>query len=71
MILKDNVPVSRSRVAHLRVYHLAIASVVPAALHGIAWDFECPTAVERILWRAATVAVAARLLLGLLTSYLA
>ena len=70
-ISNDNVPVSRSLLAHPGVYLLAAAPAMFGSLHATARDFEFPSATERILWRAATVTATASPFLGLLTIPLA
>ncbi|KAK3939989.1 hypothetical protein QBC46DRAFT_386386, partial [Diplogelasinospora grovesii] len=64
-IPNDNIPVSDSRVAHPGVFLLAFASGLFGAMHAIAWHFEFPSTVEKILWQTATVVSAGSPLVGL------
>ena len=43
-------------------YHMVVATIIGivfGGLHCIAWNFTYPTDVERLLWRSASVAIAA------------
>ncbi|KAH0553481.1 hypothetical protein GP486_006450 [Trichoglossum hirsutum] len=66
-IPNDNIPISRNRVAHPGVFLLAFVSGLFGAMHAIAWKFEFPTMVERILWQTATVVAAGSPMVGLTT----
>ena len=70
-IPNDNIPIVRNSSVHPGVFLLALASGLFGALHAIAWNFEFPTAVERILWRTATVVAAGSPMVGLITIPLA
>ncbi|KAI9858556.1 MAG: hypothetical protein M1824_004292 [Vezdaea acicularis] len=67
----DNIPLSKSHVAHSAVVFLAFASGLFGALHAFAWDFEFPSRVERYLWRTATCVAAGSPFVGLITIPLA
>lgn len=66
-IPNDNVPIFDGRITHPGVFLLALASGLFGALHAIAWNFEFPSHVEKILWQTATVVAAGSPVLGLLT----
>ena len=53
-IPNDNIPIVLNSSIHLGIFLLALASGLFGALHAIAWNFEFPTVVERILWWTAT-----------------
>lgn len=59
-------PYKGSNEAHPAVYLLALASGLFSAIHAIAWDFEFPTRVEKLLWHVATAVSAASPVVGLL-----
>jgi hypothetical protein len=64
-IPNDNIPISDNSVAHPGVFFLAFASGLFGAVHAIAWHFEFPSTVEKILWQTATVVAAASPVTGL------
>lgn len=66
-IPNDSIMISESRIAHSAVLFLALASGLFGAMHAIAWHFEFPSAVERILWQTATVVAAGSPVVGLVT----
>ena len=66
-IPNDNIPIVRNSLAHPGIFLLAVASGLFGALHAIAWNFDFPTAIERIFWHTATVIAAASPLVGLIT----
>jgi hypothetical protein len=66
-ISNDNILISRSSSAHSAIPLLAFASGLLGAMHAIAWNFEFPTVVERILWQMATVVAAGSPVTGLIT----
>ena len=66
-IPNDNIPIVRNSSAHPGVLLLAVASGLFGALHAIAWNFDFPTAIERIFWHTATVIAAVSPLVGLIT----
>lgn len=70
-IPNDNIPIVRNSSVHPGVFLLALVSGLFGALHAIAWHFEFPTAVERILWQTATVVAAGIPMAGLITIPLA
>lgn len=70
-IPNDNIPISQSTVAHPSVFLLAFASGLFGAMHAIAWHFEFPSTVERILWQTATIVAAGSPVFGLVTIPLA
>lgn len=63
----DNVPAFDGRITHPGVFLLALVSGLFGDLHAIAWNFEFPSTVEKILWQTATVIAAGSPVLGLLT----
>lgn len=65
-IPNDNIPISENHVAHPGVFFLAFASGLFGAMHAIAWNFEFPSTVERILWQTATVVAAGSPVVGLI-----
>ncbi|KAK8078269.1 hypothetical protein PG996_004439 [Apiospora saccharicola] len=65
-IPNDNIPISQNQWAHPGIFLLALTSALFEALHAIAWNFEFPTLVEKILWHIATIASAASPVAGLL-----
>jgi hypothetical protein len=54
-VKNDNIPMGTSQIAHVAIPVLAVMSAAFGCFHLIAWDFEFPTDVEKILWRIATV----------------
>lgn len=66
-IPNDNIMMTESRVAHSSVLLLAFSSGLFGAMHAIAWHFEFPSTVEKILWQTATVIAAASPVVGLIT----
>jgi hypothetical protein len=66
-IPNDNIPIVRNSSVHPGVFLLALSSGLFGAMHAIAWKFEFPTRVERILWRTATVIAAVSPMVGLIT----
>lgn len=66
-IPNDNIPIVRNSSAHPGILLLAVASGLFGALHAIAWNFDFPTAIERIFWHTATVIAAVSPLVGLIT----
>lgn len=65
-IPNDNVPTSSSSMVHPAMPLLALASGLFGAMHAIAWNFEFPTAIEKILWRTATAVAAGSPVIGLI-----
>ncbi|KAK2606239.1 hypothetical protein QQS21_003287 [Conoideocrella luteorostrata] len=71
-IPNDNIPIYEgSNDVHPAVYLLALASGLFGAIHAIAWYFEFPTDVEKLLWQIATGISAASPVVGLLAIPLA
>ena len=66
-IPNDNIPIVRNSSVHPGILLLAVASGLFGALHAIAWNFDFPTAIERIFWHTATVIAAVSPLVGLIT----
>ena len=66
-IKNDNVPIVPNSLVHPAVFLLAFASGVFGAIHAIAWNFEFPTAAEKVCWRIATVVAAGSPMAGLIT----
>ena len=66
-IKNDNVPVVRDSSVHPAIFLLAFASGLFGAIHAIAWNFEFPTAGEKLYWRIATVVAAVSPVVGLIT----
>ncbi|PON25741.1 hypothetical protein TGAM01_v205178 [Trichoderma gamsii] len=65
-IPNDNIPIYRgNNDVHPVVYLLALSSGLFGAIHAIAWHFEFPTKVERLLWQIATCISAASPVVGL------
>jgi len=64
-IPNDNIPISDNGVAHPGVFLLAFSSGLFGAMHAIAWHFEFPSTVEKILWQTATVVAATSPVVGL------
>ncbi|KGO36578.1 hypothetical protein PEXP_104390 [Penicillium expansum] len=54
-IKNDNIPLGSSKTAHMAIPTLAVMSAAFGCLHLIAWNFEFPTDIEKILWRVATI----------------
>lgn len=66
-IPNDNIPVYMgNNDVHPVVYLLALSSGLFGAIHAIAWHFEFPTEVERLLWQMATCISAASPVVGLI-----
>ena len=70
-IPNDNIPIMQDSSAHPGILLLALVSGLFGALHAIAWNFDFPTAIERIFWQTATVIAAVSPLVGLITIPLA
>lgn len=66
-IKNDNLPIVRDSSVHPAVFLLALISGLFGAIHAIAWNFEFPTAVEKIWWQTATVIAAGSPMAGLIT----
>ncbi|KAK7999603.1 hypothetical protein PG990_012203 [Apiospora arundinis] len=64
-IPNDNIPVSQNQWGHPGLFLLALASALFGAIHAIAWDFEFPSAQEKMLWHVATVIAVASPVVGL------
>jgi hypothetical protein len=54
-IPNDNIPKYRRIAPHYVLIMLAVLTAGFGSIHAIAWDFEFPTQVEKILWRTATL----------------
>jgi hypothetical protein len=66
-IPNDNIPIYKgNNDIHPAVYLLALASGLFGAIHAIAWQFEFPTEVEKLLWKISTGISAASPVVGLL-----
>lgn len=66
-IPNDNIPIYQgNNDVHPVVYLLALSSGLFGAIHAIAWHFEFPTEVERLLWQIATCISAASPVVGLI-----
>ncbi|KAK8040053.1 hypothetical protein PG993_008464 [Apiospora rasikravindrae] len=65
-IPNDNIPISQNQWAHPGIFLLALTSALFGAMHAIAWNFEFPSALEKILWHVATIISAASPVAGLL-----
>ena len=70
-IPNDNTPLVRNSLAHPGVLLLALVSGLFGALHAITWNFDFPTATEKIFWQTATVIAAVSPSIGLITVPLA
>ena len=70
-IKNDNIPIVRNSSVHPAIFLLAFASGLFGAIHAIAWNFEFPTAGEKLCWRIATVVAAGSPMVGLITIPLA
>jgi len=70
-IKNDNIPFGTSQMTHVVIPVLAVMSAAFGCLHLIAWNFEFPTEVEKLLWRIATVLSIAVPVIGLATIPLA
>ena len=66
-IKNDNIPIVRNSSVHPAVFLLALASGLFGAIHAIAWNFEFPTAAEKVCWRIATGVAAGSPMAGLIT----
>lgn len=67
-IPNDNIPIYEGQNdIHPAIYLLALASGLFGAMHAIAWNFEFPTPVEKLLWQVATLVSAVSPIVGLLT----
>ncbi|KAJ5964803.1 uncharacterized protein N7479_004679 [Penicillium vulpinum] len=54
-IRNDNNSVAKSNKWHMTIIVLAVLSAVFGCIHIIAWNFEFPSDVEKLLWRIATI----------------
>ncbi|CAI7588200.1 unnamed protein product [Penicillium glandicola] len=70
-IRNDNIPPAESDKWNSTIIVLATLSAAFGSIHIIAWDFEFPTEVEKLLWRIATVMSIIVPGLGLITILLA
>lgn len=70
-IKNDNIPLAKSDKWHTTIIVLAVLSAVFGCIHIIAWNFEFPSDVEKLLWRIATVMSIVVPGLGLITILLA
>ncbi|KAJ5833817.1 hypothetical protein N7474_002128 [Penicillium riverlandense] len=70
-IRNDNFPLGTSQTARTAIPILAVLSAAFGCLHIIAWNFEFPTVVEKLLWRIATVVSITIPVVGLITIPLA
>ncbi|OAQ96152.1 hypothetical protein LLEC1_03599 [Akanthomyces lecanii] len=71
-IPNDNIPIyDKQNDIHPAMYLLALASALFGGMHAIAWNFEFPTAVEKLMWRVATTVSAGSPVVGLLVVPLA
>ncbi|KAL7933303.1 hypothetical protein V8C35DRAFT_327997 [Trichoderma chlorosporum] len=71
-IPNDNIPIYKgNNDVHPAIILLALASGLFGAIHAIAWGFEFPTEVEKLLWQIATCIAAASPVVGLLATPLA
>ena len=66
-IKNDNIPIMRNSSVHPAIFLLALASGLFGAIHAIAWNFEFPTAGEKLCWRIATGVAAGSPVVGLIT----
>ncbi len=66
-IANDNIPIGTSHTAHAAIPVLAVMSAGFGCLHLVAWDFEFPTEVEKLLWRIAVVLSITVPVIGLLS----
>ncbi|KAM3557206.1 hypothetical protein MY1884_004654 [Beauveria asiatica] len=66
-IPNDNVPlVEGNKETHPALYLLALASGLFSALNAVAWNFQFPTEIEKLLWPLATAVSAASPIMFLL-----
>ncbi|KAK4860833.1 hypothetical protein LT330_004564 [Penicillium expansum] len=70
-IKNDNIPLAKSDKWHSTIILLAVLSATFGCIHIIAWNFEFPSGVEKLLWRIATVMSIVVPGLGLITILLA
>ncbi|CRL23185.1 unnamed protein product [Penicillium camemberti] len=70
-IKNDNIPLAKSDKWHTTIIVLAVLSAVFGCIHIIAWNFEFPSDVEKLLWRIATIMSIVVPGLGLITILLA
>jgi len=54
-IPNDNIPKYQQTTAHYALFVLAVLTAGFGSIHAIAWNFEFPTLVEKVLWRTATL----------------
>ncbi|KAF4763421.1 hypothetical protein HAV15_001645 [Penicillium sp. str.  len=54
-IKDDNIPLAKSDKWHATIIMLAVLSAIFGCIHIIAWSFEFPSDVEKLLWRIATI----------------
>jgi hypothetical protein len=54
-IPNDNIPKYQQTTAHYPLFVLAVLTAGFGSIHAIAWNFEFPTLVEKVLWRTATL----------------
>ncbi len=71
-IPNDNIPMyTKHNDIHPAIFLLALTSGLFGVMHAIAWNFEFPTAVEKLLWQIATCVSAASPVAGLFVMPLA
>ncbi|PVI00805.1 hypothetical protein DM02DRAFT_671697, partial [Periconia macrospinosa] len=70
-IKNDNIPLSTSHMTHVAIPILAVISAAFGCLHLIAWNFEFPTEVEKLLWHIGIVLSITAPVIGLVTIPLA
>lgn len=70
-IKNDNIPLAKSYKWLTTIIVLAVLSAVFGCIHIIAWNFEFPSDVEKLLWRIATIMSIVVPGLGLITILLA
>ena len=66
-VKNDNIPIVPNSSFHPAVFFLALASGLFGAIHVIAWNFEFPTAAEKLCWRIATGFAIGSPMAGLIT----
>ncbi|KAJ2978978.1 hypothetical protein NUW58_g7325 [Xylaria curta] len=54
-IPNDNIPKAKPHETHYALYVLTALTAGFGSIHAVAWNFEFPTFIERLLWRVATV----------------